>query len=83
MAALIWKNQNSKKFALRLRMNLLQFSSTSIYLFCLWRKPVHDNLMLSPFSDLKEIISLDRYKIKTKPYFCDHFYSKTTNYSSL
>ena len=37
--------------------------------------------MLSPFSDLQERISLNRYKIKTKPYFCDLFYSKTTNYN--
>ena len=27
------------------------------------------NLMLSPFSDLKELISRNRYKTKTKPYF--------------
>ena len=32
-------------------------------------KPVRDNLVLSPFSDLKELISRNRYKTKTKPYF--------------
>ena len=28
-----------------------------------------DNLTVSPFSDLKELISRNRYKTKTKPYF--------------
>ena len=51
--SLRYESQNSKNFALRLRINLLQFSGTSIYLFWLKRKPVRDNLMLSPFSDLK------------------------------
>ena len=32
-------------------------------------KPVRDNLAVSPFSDLKELISRNRYKTKTKPYF--------------
>ena len=67
--SLRYENQNSKNFTLRLRMNLLRFSGASIYLFCLWRKPVRDNLMLSPFSDLKELMFRDRYKIKTKPYY--------------
>ena len=42
---------------------------TSIYLFCLWMKHVRDNLAILPFSDLKELISRNRYKTKTKPYF--------------
>ena len=32
---------------------------------------------------LKELISTNRYKTKTKPYFCDHFYFKTWNYRSV
>ena len=47
-------------------MDLLQFSGTSIYLFCLSRNPVRDNLILSPFSDLKELISQNRYKTLNK-----------------
>ena len=51
-------------------MNILQFSGTRIYLFCLYMKPVRDNLgVLPPFSDLKELISRNRCKTKTKPYF--------------
>ena len=32
-------------------------------------KPVRDNLAVSPFSYLKELISRNTYKTKTKPYF--------------
>ena len=56
-------------FALHLKMNLLQLSGTSIYLFCLRRNPARDNLMVAPFSDLKELISRNTYNTKTKPYF--------------
>ena len=31
-------------------------------------KPVHDNLAISPFSDLKELISRNQRKTKAKPY---------------
>ena len=34
-------------------------------------------LIKKPGLELKELISRNRYKTKTKPYFCDHFYSKT------
>ena len=37
-------------------------------------KPVRGNLAVSPFSDFKELTSQNRYKTKTKPNFCDHFY---------
>ena len=32
-------------------------------------KAVRDNLVVSSFSHLKELISRNRYKTKTKPYF--------------
>ena len=48
-------------------MNSLQFCGTSIYRFCLQKKPVRDKLMILPFSDLKELISQNRYKTKAKP----------------
>ena len=32
-------------------------------------KPVRDNLAVSPFSDLKELISRNRYETKTKAIF--------------
>ena len=32
-------------------------------------KPARDSLTVSPFSDLKELISRNRYESKTKPYF--------------
>ena len=70
-----YENENPKNFALCLKINLLQFSSASIYLFCLQRKPVRDNLMLSPFSDLKELISRNRFKTKTKPYETTEVYN--------
>ena len=54
---LVCENQNAKNFALRLRMNLLQFSSTSIYLSFLFIKEACDNLMLVPFFDLRELFS--------------------------
>ena len=61
---------------LHLRMNHLLFRSTSIYLFYLLRKLVLDKIMLSPFSDLKELIFRKRYKTETKPIFRDRFYQK-------
>ena len=39
-------------------------------------KPLHDNLLVSPFSDLKELITRNRYKTKTKPHLYNHVYSK-------
>ena len=42
---------------------------TSIYLFCLWMKHVRDNLAILPFSDLKELISQNRYNTNAKLYF--------------
>ena len=42
-------------------------------------KPVRDNFAVSPFSDLKELISRNRYKTKRKPYFCDNFHFKILN----
>ena len=39
-------------------------------------KPLIDNLSVSPFSDLKELITRNRYKTKIKPHLCDHFCSK-------
>ena len=39
-------------------------------------KPVRDNLATTPFSDLKELISGNKYKTKTKPYICDDSYCK-------
>ena len=50
-------------------MNLFQFRGKSIYRFCLSMKPLRDNLAVSPFSDLNKLISQNRYKTKTKPYF--------------
>ena len=35
-----------------------------------------DSLSASPFPDLKEPLSRNRCKTKTKPHLCDHFYSK-------
>ena len=32
-------------------------------------KPIRDNLAVLPFSDLKELISRNRYKTKTKSFF--------------
>ena len=32
-------------------------------------KPVRDNLAVSPFSDWKELVSRNKCKTKTKPYF--------------
>ena len=48
----------------------LQSNGTSIYLsFLFIMKPVRDNLALSHFSDLKELISQNGYKTKTNPCF--------------
>ena len=39
--------------------------------------------MLSPFSDLKELIYQNRCKIKAKTHVCDDFQSKTQNYRKV
>ena len=79
-----YENQHSKNLVLHLRMNLLQFIGTSIYLiffcvcvfFCFFvfvclfiKETCMCNLMLSPFSYLKDLIFRNGYKTKTKPYF--------------
>ena len=35
-------------------------------------KPLLENLKVSPFSDLKELVTRNRCKTKTKPHLCDH-----------
>ena len=39
--------------------------------------------MLSPFPDLKELILEMDTKLKQSHIFCDHFYSRTWNYTSV
>ena len=36
-----YENQNSKNFILHLRMNLLQFSGTNIYLFIVYKRRMY------------------------------------------